>query len=261
MQFRLLGSGSKGNATLIKTHNTTILIDAGLPSKKMQTALQESLKDEKVDALLITHEHSDHIKSIKPVVKTYQMPIFTTSETFHTFKESEYLMPYFKPVLVNRPFFIGDTLVTPFQTRHDAINPVGYIIESEGIKLVHLIDTGYIPEQDYPLFKDAHGYVIESNYDVKMLFDSKRPYYLKKRIDSPTGHLSNHDAAYYLTHFITDKTQAICFAHLSDDCNLEERIAYTFEETMASYKIKSNHIQKIYAGQHQMTDWIALRRV
>lgn len=260
MQFRLLSSGSKGNATLIKTKHTTLLIDAGLPSKKMQASLLESIGDDSIDALLITHEHSDHIKSIKPVSKIYQMPIYTTHDTFYSLKEKDELDHLFKPITVDRPFFLGDCLITPFQTRHDAVNPIGFIIESEGLKLVHLIDTGYIPESDYKLFKDAHAYVIESNYDVKMLFDSKRPYYLKKRIDSPTGHLSNSDASYYLSHFITEKTQAICFAHPSDDCNLEETIAYTFEETMQSFKIKSDHIKKIYASQLKMTDWIILRR-
>jgi phosphoribosyl 1,2-cyclic phosphodiesterase len=260
MRFRLLSSGSKGNATLIQTKETTVLIDAGLPSRLMHASLKESIGNKALDALLITHEHSDHIKSVKAVASTYQMPIHTTHETFYSLKEALILEPLFKPVSLLRPFFLKDLLITPFQTRHDAINPVGYIIESEGMKLVHLIDTGYIPETDYPLFKNADAYIIESNYDVKMLFDSKRPYYLKKRIDSPTGHLSNHDASYYLSHFITEKTQAICFAHLSEDCNLEEIIAYTFEETMRSYKINSDHIKKVYAPSLKMTEWIDIRR-
>lgn len=258
MRFKLLSSGSKGNATLIQTSHTTLLIDAGLPSRLMQSYLKESLEVPHLDALLITHEHSDHIKSVGMVSKHYQMPIYTTKETFYQIKEAYQLEHRFKALTINQPFFLGDLLITPFQTRHDAINPVGYILESEGVKLVHLIDTGYIPENEFHLFKDAHGYIIESNYDVKMLFDSKRPYYLKKRIDSPTGHLSNQDAAYYLSHFITEKTEAICFAHMSEDCNLEDLIAYTFEETMQSYKIKSDHIKRVVAPALNMTDWILL---
>jgi phosphoribosyl 1,2-cyclic phosphodiesterase len=124
---------------------------------------------------------------------------------------------------------------------------------------VHFTDTGYISEADYPLLEGADMYIMESNYDVAMLFDSKRPYHLKKRIHSPKGHLSNEDASYYLMKLIKDQTQVICFSHPSEDCNTDQCIIETFEKTAQNHKIDISPIKTYIAKAKTLSPWLSIK--
>ena len=252
MRFRMLGSGSKGNALIIQTESRTLLIDAGLPVRLLKERLEAS--NVSIDAILITHEHSDHTKALKSLLKTMDAHVYLTEKTAQALAIDDHTIHFITPYM---PFYIGDVRVMPYSTRHDAIDPVGYIIQEGPIKLVHMVDTGYVPEKDHALFINANAYIIESNYDVQLLFDSKRPYYLKKRIDSPTGHLSNHDASYHLSQWMGDATKVVCFAHPSEDCNTEDLIHKTFQETLTSFNIQMSHLKTFIATQ-ELCDWVTL---
>ena len=258
MKFRLLGSGSSGNATLIQDGDDAYLVDAGLPIQLMKKHLDEAL-DVPLKAIFITHEHSDHIKSLDAILKTVDVPFYTTFETFDAIPFLKTFKHRFIPVIPKRPFFLDNLQITPFSTSHDAAHAVGYIFQNEHEKLVHFTDAGYIPENDYPLLEGADMYLIESNYDVAMLFDSKRPYHLKQRIHSPKGHLSNQEASYHLMRLMKENTRVICFTHPSEDCNAEHLITETFVNTAKSHKINVASIQINIAKAKTLTPWLEIK--
>lgn len=258
MKFRLLGSGSSGNATLIQEKDEAFLIDAGLPIQTMMRHLDEAL-EVPLKAIFITHEHSDHIQALEKILKTVDVPFYTTFETFMAIPFLERFKDRFIPVIPKRPFFLSPFQVTPFSTSHDAAHAVGYIFQTEEEKLVHFTDAGYIPEADYPLLKGADMYVIESNYDVSMLFDSKRPYHLKQRIHSPKGHLSNEEASYHLMKLMNEKTKLICFSHPSEDCNTDQCITETFEKSAETFKIDISTLKTHIAKARTLSPWLYIK--
>lgn len=255
MRFRMLGSGSKGNACLIQSGPTTILIDAGLPVRTLIAYIKDSTLT--LDAILITHEHSDHVKGLKSLLKTFHAPLYTTQKTFNALDLFAHEAGL-NPVTPYTPFYIHDVLVMPYPIRHDALDPLGFIFQVNDLKLVYMVDTGYVPDTDTHLFKNADAYIIESNYDVKMLFDSARPYYLKKRIDSPAGHLSNHDASYHLSQWIGQSTKVVCFAHLSEDCNTVDRVTETFTDIAKSFNVNIDPI-KTYTAAVDALPWTEIK--
>lgn len=258
MKFRLLGSGSSGNATVVQAGDEAILIDAGLPVKTMLKHLSEA-QEVPVIAIFITHEHGDHIQSLEKIVKLFEVPIYTTFETFQAIPFLTKYQDRFIPVIPKRPFFLHSLQVTAFSTSHDAAHAVGYIFQTAQEKLVHFTDAGYIPEADYPLLEGADMYVIESNYDVAMLFDSTRPYHLKQRIHSPKGHLSNDDASYHLIRLIKENTRLICFAHPSEDCNDDTCIHETFIKTAKQHHVKIEHIKTYIAKARTLSPWLYIK--
>ena len=165
ISFVVVGSGSKGNATLLFDEETLIQIDMGLPMRRITAAL-ESIKKNKSDlqGILITHEHTDHIKNLS--MYKGKVPIYASKGTIDYFDHE--VVPF-------DSFEIGTLSVIPFMTSHDAANPVGYVIISGKTKLVYLTDSGYVPEESLDYLKDADYYIMESNHDLKMLMKSNRP--------------------------------------------------------------------------------------
>ena len=212
ISFVVVGSGSKGNATLLFDEETLIQIDMGLPMRRITAAL-ESIKKNKSDlqGILITHEHTDHIKNLS--MYKGKVPIYASKGTIDYFDHE--VVPF-------DSFEIGTLSVIPFMTSHDAANPVGYVVISGKTKLVYLTDSGYVPEESLDYLKDADYYIMESNHDLKMLMKSNRPAVLKRRIKGDEGHLSNVDSAIYLSELVGPKTKEIYLAHLSEECNLPE---------------------------------------
>ena len=233
ISFVVVGSGSKGNATLLFDEETLIQIDMGLPMRRITAAL-ESIKKNKSDlqGILITHEHTDHIKNLS--MYKGKVPIYASKGTVDYFDHE--VVPF-------DSFEIGTLSIIPFMTSHDAANPVGYVIISGKTKLVYLTDSGYVPEESLDYLKDADYYIMESNHDLKMLMKSNRPAVLKRRIKGDEGHLSNIDSAIYLSELVGPKTKEIYLAHLSEECNLPERAleAYrkTFKKKEVPYDINS----------------------
>ncbi len=259
MEVIVLASGSKGNATIIKTHTTTLLIDAGISYRQLKLRLNTQGFDlSALDGVLLTHEHSDHTKGLTQVIKHTKAPLYTTAKTYQKVKTLLPEMHDLSPIEPDVPFMFQDLIITPLSTSHDAVDSLGFIIQEADKRLVYMTDTGYIDEHLFDKIADAEGYVLESNYDVKMLFDSTRPHYLKKRIDSVKGHLSNADCAYYLTRLIGTRTKHIILAHPSQECNTEQLALATLEEVFEAYEIALNHYEIVVAKQHQATKIIKL---
>ena len=223
MKVAILASGSNGNATLVKFNNESFLIDNGLSFKNLCsriTCCGLSLDDAK--SIFITHEHVDHVGGLKVLLKKIPLRCYLTKgtqdglniETKQVLESSEV-----KNIKILDEVVIGDGKVTIINLHHDAKEPVGFIIEEADKKLVYITDTGYVDQKYYPLLANADMYIMESNYDVELLWSSGRPFDLKKRIDGDHGHMSNITSAVLLSKLIGDKTRRVVLAHISDDCN------------------------------------------
>ena len=224
MKYATISSGSKGNSILIYTENTNILIDCGISKKKLVAGLATcGLGIEKIDKLLITHGHSDHIKGIRFIPKEKWMASNQVLE--EELDEDQYFEPYI-------PFEVGDFVVTPLPLSHDSINTTGFILTAGGETLVYIADTGYISEKVMKLIHGADYYLMEANHDTKMLYTSSRPVYLIKRIHSDHGHLDNIASACYLSMAISKNTKEVTLMHLSEDCNTPEKALETYSKVM-----------------------------
>ncbi len=223
IRYVIASSSSKGNATLIYSETTLIQIDMGVTLTALNKALSLTpygLED--IKALLITHEHSDHVKGLSLIgYQKLKLPIFAGENTIYA---------GINVIEEENSFEIGDFSIIPVKTSHDASHPLGFILINGEEKLVYMTDTGYVPPEDLPYMQNADYYIFESNHDVRMLKMSDRPASLKRRILSDHGHLSNFDSANYMSDLIGDKTKEISLAHLSLDCNTPEKALDTYQK-------------------------------
>ncbi|MGN0962309.1 MAG: MBL fold metallo-hydrolase [Clostridia bacterium] len=222
ISFATLFSSSKGNSVFVSSGKTKILVDAGMAAchiEKAMAQIGESMKD--IAALLITHEHQDHIKSAGSLSRRYDIPIYATPKLWETYRgfgniternqrKYEYGMT------------IGDLSFDFFKTFHDAVQPVGLIITSGGTKLGICTDTGKVTPKMIRMLQNADGLVFESNHDPQMLRCSRYAPALKARIAGECGHLSNEDAVKALKQIIGPATKEIVLAHLSEENNRPE---------------------------------------
>lgn len=253
MKISVLSSGSKGNSALIETDNTKILIDLGVTKSYVENKLDEiGVTPKDIKAILITHTHVDHVQGLKVFLKKYH-PVVYANETILCLLK-EYVDDFDFKVYEDDDFVIDDLKIHTIHTSHDADGSVGFVIKSDEKSLAYITDTGYINNKYFDVLSNHDLYVLESNHDVEMLMSGRYPFYLKKRILSDKGHLSNDDAAYYLSEFIGDKTKTIILAHLSDDNNTCDKAFNTVSEVLMT---KQKQVDKIIiAKQKQRTDLI-----
>ncbi len=238
MKFYVLASGSKGNCTVIESGQQFIIIDCGATKKYLLKCFEEINKNY-LDAqgILITHDHSDHVKQIKMF---NSLPVYSPCELLSV-KNEIHVTPYEK-------FSVGNFEVLPLPLSHDASAVVGYVISDGEEVLVSLTDTGYLPHANERLIKDANYYIFESNYDTAMLMNSNRPAYLKARINSDYGHLENGYASNMISKIIGPHTKEVVLAHISQECNTREIALKTLIDTLEANNIDPNKYQ-LYAAE------------
>lgn len=224
--FLSLVSGSSGNCSLISDGNTTILVDCGLSCKKLGEALLKAkVNPDDISAILLTHEHSDHIKGAGVVSRKYGLPVFATAETHRCLdigldgENIKYLSP-------DVDFEVGTIGIRPFSIPHDAANPVGFNFFCKGNKLSLATDIGAMNDYILEHLKGSLAVLLEANHDVETLKKGRYPAVLKRRILSDTGHLSNLDAAKTAVFLASSGTRHIMLGHLSGENNTP-RAAYT----------------------------------
>ena len=223
MKIKVLASGSKGNCSLIETKSTRFLIDIGITYQRLKKELEKiALSLDDIDALLLTHAHNDHTSGLKVLLKHSNFKIYANKEIIKelTTDINKDRIELYSPLI-----YLNNTELTIFKTSHDAKGSVGFLITDDESSLVYITDTGYLNRKYFPLLENKNIYYIESNHDEKMLMDGPYPYYLKQRIISDEGHLSNDTTAKYLKKLVGDATKYIILAHLSEHNNKEE-IAY-----------------------------------
>lgn len=243
MKIHIIESGSKGNATIIENGGRILLIDMGISLTSLKEALNSLNRNVyDIDCLLLTHSHSDHTKGIKYLPP---LPIYCTKNTYDAENIIE-IKPY-------ESFTLNGVEITPVLASHDGCGDcVGYILDNKKDKVVYLTDTGYIPDNTLSLMKNADYYVIESNHNLKMLYQTNRPPELKARIASDYGHLSNEDSACYICEVIGDKTKEVILAHLSEEANAPEVALKAYEKKFRKFHISLDKIKIKCASQHKM---------
>ena len=252
MRFCSIASGSSGNCIYVGSDNTHVLVDIGISGKKMETGLNSlELTGRDLDGILITREHSDHIKGLGVISRKYGIPIYATAGTVDAMVRTNALgkIPegIFHEIQEDEPFMINDLKVNPFTIPHDAAQPVGYRLEHEGHSVGIATDLGKYNDYIIENLQGLDALLLEANHDIRMLQVGKYPYYLKQRILGDRGHLSNENAGRLLCRLLHDNLKAIFLGHLSRENNYEE-LAY---ETVCSevtlgdnpYKSKDFRIQ------------------
>lgn len=229
LNFCSLYSGSTGNCLFVNSNHTNLLIDAGVSLKKIEQTLDYlEINPETISGLLITHEHSDHIKSIGSISKKYNIPIYTNLETWNAISEEQKQkihpenIHYFS---IDEKFAIGNIEVLPFSIPHDAANPCGFSLSHEFSKMSIATDLGHITPEILKNLEQSSFVMLESNYEPEVLKFSHYPYVLKKRIDGPNGHLSNILAGQTISKLVPYGLKSVMLGHLSKENNFPE-LAY-----------------------------------
>ena len=221
-----LYSSSSGNMFNIETPNTNILIDVGVSYKAINEGLHSINKTiQDVSAIILTHEHQDHIKGLEMICKkNSDIPIYACDKTadflYDKLKEKNITANIIKNYY-DKPFKINDIEITPFNTSHDAIMPCGYNLKYENKSISYATDLGYVSDEVMDYLKFSDYVVLESNYDKTMLDFGSYPYILKRRIKSELGHLSNEDTANTISSLIKNGNTNYLLAHLSQNNNNE----------------------------------------
>jgi phosphoribosyl 1,2-cyclic phosphodiesterase len=232
MRIHVLASGSTGNAALIELGGHRFLIDAGLSCKEIELALQPlGYRGWDISAVLITHEHSDHIKGLDVLARRYHLPVFTREKTWRHLACAARL-PGGCLRILEAELTVGEVKVESFSVSHDAADPVGFAFYAEGKKFAYMTDTGMVNSAMEEALSGADAAVLESNHDLKMLAEGSYPHYLKQRIRSQQGHLSNGEAGQLLSRLGERVPRHVFLAHLSQENNRPELALSSVAQTL-----------------------------
>ena len=232
MRVCVLGSGSKGNATLVATESTRLLVDAGLNRRETYARLAAvGERSDGFDAILISHEHVDHINGLRLLALDWTAPIYITRLTHQVITWDPKLQA-FELFEAGERFVVGDIEVTPFSIPHDAADPVAFVLESGGIKIGVVTDLGYVQEVVKQRVKGCHCLIFESNHDLDMLKVGPYPWHVKQRVMGRQGHLSNLATAGFLAEDFDGEAQVLVLAHLSETNNHPEIARLTAEQAL-----------------------------
>ena len=262
LKFCSLFSGSSGNSLFVQSDQSKLLIDCGASGKKICEALasiNSSIED--IDAILITHEHSDHVQSLGLLSKKYNIPIYLNKETFEALSNSQKEkissdnINYF---INDKEFFLNDLTIKPFSIPHDAANPCGYNIHNGKRKISIATDLGHVTDDILNNLKNSSFILLESNYDPSILQISKYPYSLKERIKGPKGHLSNETAGKLISALSGNELKEVMLGHLSKENNFPELAYQTVTEELIRNNIDLNTIRLSVANRYNPSKIIEL---
>jgi len=275
-QTAVLASGSKGNCSLVKTDKTAVLIDAGLSFVRICSAMNQlSLDPQSIEAVVVSHEHSDHIKGIGPLCRKLKIPLFITKDTFEASRLRNEKLPadveFFKS---GDNFHIGDLRIHPFPSSHDAVDSCNFVITQEETeinsiplpidqktdatvtsqhKLGVVTDLGFCSKLLINKLKNITTIILESNHDYNMLMSGCYPWHLKQRVKSINGHLSNEQAIGLISQILHPGLENIILAHLSEENNRPQIVEDLFLNYLTT--IRSNTHLTI-STQHSVTPLI-----
>ncbi len=227
-----LASGSKGNSLFVSCNNSSILIDAGLSGVEIQRRLTAvNIDPENLTAIIITHEHTDHVKGAGILSRRFDIPVYITQKTYQAAKRLGKIenLCFFECGI---PFEIDQIMVNPFSISHDAEDPAGLTMEYNGHKIGIATDLGIATTLVKEHLKNSNILYLESNHDPDMLINGPYPWYLKQRIKGRTGHLSNMDAKILVSELKTDALKHVILAHLSEENNCPRKAAQEVSKSL-----------------------------
>ncbi|HVN83124.1 MAG TPA: MBL fold metallo-hydrolase [Terriglobia bacterium] len=219
LRISVLGSSSSGNCTFLSTSTTRILLDAGFSKIQTSRRLQsigESL--ESIEAIVISHEHSDHVQGLPSLLSAIDVPIYIAEKTLDAIRSSV-SHSRVQSIRAGERFTIGDLEISPFSVPHDAVDPLAFVFEADGLKVGHVTDLGYMTGLVIQRLKGCDAIVLESNHDLEMLRSGPYPWHLKQRIMSKHGHLSNDEVGKFIEESFDGHARCIILAHLSESNN------------------------------------------
>lgn len=254
MKICVLASGSEGNSTYIETKKHKVLIDLGKNVSYIKQKLDEIDVDIKeINAVVISHTHSDHISAISGFIKKYDAEIYVSEKMLDELQELE---KHSKVRIYDEVINFDELIIQPFKSSHDVVDSRNFIITTEGKNVAYVTDTGYINKKHFEKLSNLDIYLFESNHDVEMLMNGPYPTWLKRRVVGTCGHLSNRDAAIYLAKFIGPNTQKVILTHLSKKNNKPQLAMETIKEVFAEYEINFNNI--VCAEQNSKSEIIII---
>jgi len=238
----VLASGSRGNTALVSSSTTRILVDAGVSCRETFKRMKAVGEDpHALTAILISHEHSDHVSGLATLAKKLNVPIFMTGATHHAWaravRDEKGEAPQTARLELfpaGRNFNIGDISVTSFTVPHDAADPVGFTFRAEGVKIGFVTDLGYLPPNVCDQLRGCELLVMESNHDLEMLRGGPYPWSVKQRVGSRVGHLSNDDLADFLASDYDGYATYVVLAHISEQNNHPELARGAAEKALGS---------------------------
>ena len=244
MKIKTIASGSKGNCTIVLCNETNIIIDMGISFLTLKKVLEEnSLSFDDIKGVFITHCHNDHTKGLATLLSKTKLEVYIPEGMYESLKG---IVPYAKCHFIEDSFQINDVEIELIHTSHDAPSSVGYIIKQNDKSLVYVTDTGYINRKYLNKMMNKDLYMIESNHDEIMLMDGPYPRFLKERVISDKGHLSNNTTAKYLNKIIGPNTKNIILAHLSETNNTKEKVMEAIKQ-----EITREDINFLIADQYE----------
>lgn len=254
MRFCLLGSGSSGNAVLIATRDSKILIDNGLSFKQLTlraAAIGESLDNLK--AVFVTHEHSDHVAGVGILARKIDVPVYMTRDTFPALPQTVGAIPKVRFVEAGEETVLNGLSVGSFSVSHDAADPVSYIVEYEGLKLGIAADMGQPSELVRRRLAGSHGLILESNYCPNLLRRGPYPPMVQQRIRGRQGHLSNSTMCSLLAHLLHDALRVVVLVHISAENNTHDLAL-----SMAGQVLRDRPVRLVSAAQDRPTEFFNL---
>lgn len=253
MKLCVLASGSKGNCIYVQAQDVHLLVDVGLSCKETVTRLQKiGVEPESITAILITHEHIDHVKGLAQFVQRYNPRVYARAEVAMVLLEKCMVQKDQLSTFFENDFYIEDVTVSPFEVSHDAVCCVGFSIYAHGQKISIATDLGYVNARILQNMLHADIVVLESNYDVSKLMAGSYPYATKMRIRSNKGHLSNEDCADAVVQLCQGGTKTFILGHMSENNNTEEIALYVTASALYRAGVPISTIYLEVAKQHSV---------
>jgi len=239
MRFSVLASGSGGNACYVETAEARVLIDAGLSGEELIRRMEETgISPAKLDALILTHEHIDHIRGAGPLARRFDLPVYVNRLTLR--RALKNLGNLSKPVVFHtgQPITVHGLCIETFTKCHDAADPVGIMVHADGARLGIITDLGRSTPVVEDRLRGCHALVMEFNHDERMLEEGPYPPELKRRIKGPEGHLSNEQAGGLLKTLRHDALSTVILAHLSERNNHPDKAIEALEQALSGFRVK-----------------------
>lgn len=237
--FCPLASGSKGNCIYVGTEQTKILIDLGISVKALKLKLAEINVDiSEIDAVLITHDHGDHIMGLKTLSNQYSIPVFANHETAKGIVTSLGACPKFKIFSTGEPFEFGDLEIHPFTIQHDTMDPVAFTVKTGAIKMGFCADLGFVTSLVEHMLKLCDYLYLEANHQPSMVHASPRPMVYKQRVLGRSGHLSNEECGNLLARITHPELKHVHLAHLSSECNTPDTAIEVVSGILEKFALK-----------------------